>query len=912
MSQVTWRGISSISLWSLAFWVATLLQECIHAVRLGNADLEDGLAEALAGLIQESDEVDDASAAGAEDTEGLEDEELTPRLCGYSCGSPPNCGSCTGWTSSDWCLQSKERCGKCSGQWCGDGSAPAPPSYTPPAPPPYTPPAPPPYTPPDTGNPPDDGSQSNQNPAAPGDRCDSVHSPRESQCTGCPPMKDGKLCASTTRYNDQTKGSCGCGNSDPVPSTWWTKSKWTAAMNCKNLDPENPMLSWCPSQCGACYRLCSTGGTAQGATTKEGVCRVFKVDNRCGDGYGEGGGNWCSNEMSWQECQADPARCAQRGSTNQYGYTAHFDLQDLNGQISQVLGWDNVEVTFEPVSCSEWTGPSWDCQCPAGGDGGVGPGATGRGSVSTLSALLDRVREIKRERKHAAVEQKAKAGADHTAISGGGLFGGVTSESSQSADSSSEPSSEQDLSGGQDGDGKEQEGSASPAAAADKGDPLRRQVNKVGSTLASLDAMIQNIQPNIPQDQKSRLEKLQQLAEKVKSALEGEAAEGSSSEESQAPDEDASQDAAEVGQDEILQESSADEGQAGETVDSGAEQTDSPEQEEKVRDALKKELNMLVADTTQDLAKQSEDTPDPVDETQLEAPEQEQEPAPLEAPQKPAAQVLETSAQAKKDSESPDINAQLSAFLKEFTAKSKPSLLDVHNDVGVKAPERPVQDIGRKEVGSAAALLEALQRAQAQASHSASQVILSEAPQAAEAEDRRDEVSEQLKAEIAQLGREEDAASAEEQAALKRLATATALEKNAEQEHGHAKEEALIQLEEVEKTKAAKQRVEELVATANAAVSANAAGLMQTAQIDADNDELLEAARAAEAASAASDEALKRLATAVAVESSAAKEVKAATEEAELHAAERTKAHEASETLQSKLTALRESPERLL
>lgn len=191
-------------------------------------------------------------------------------------------------------------------------------------------------------------------------------------------MKDGKLCASTTRYTDQTKGACGCGNSDPVPKDWWTKTQYTAALNAKNLDPANPHLAWCPSQCGGCFRLCSTGGTAQGQSTAPGVCRVFKIDNRCGDGFDMGMGRsdsfnqsiassrydyWCSNEMTYQECQNNPSGCRANGNTNMFGYAAHFDLQDLNLQISQGLVWNNPEVTFEAVSCAEWTGPAWDCYC---------------------------------------------------------------------------------------------------------------------------------------------------------------------------------------------------------------------------------------------------------------------------------------------------------------------------------------------------------------------------------------------------------------------------------------------------------------------------------------------------------------------------------------------------------------------
>jgi len=143
-------------------------------------------------------------------------------------------------------------------------------------------------------------------------------------------------------------------------------TQYTAALNCMNLDPTNPEKSWCPQHCGGCYKLCSTGGTTQGTSTSAGTCRVFKITNRCGDGYHQAP-NWCSQEMTWWDCQKNPNQCQQQSkSTNWFGYPAHFDLMDMNGQIRQGLHWDNVEVTFEPVSCSDWQGPTWDCQCKAG------------------------------------------------------------------------------------------------------------------------------------------------------------------------------------------------------------------------------------------------------------------------------------------------------------------------------------------------------------------------------------------------------------------------------------------------------------------------------------------------------------------------------------------------------------------
>mmetsp|Transcript_69073 Transcript_69073/g.133334 ORF Transcript_69073/g.133334 Transcript_69073/m.133334 type:complete len:426 (-) Transcript_69073:457-1734(-) len=195
-------------------------------------------------------------------------------------------------------------------------------------------------------------------------RCASVNEPKQQRCTGCPPMLNGKLCASTTRYNDQTKAACGCGNSDPVPRDWWTLTKFTAALDCKNLDPQHPLLGWCPKGCGGCYKLCSTGGSMHGHLPKADVCRVFKITNRCGDGFRQYP-MWCSNNLSYAECQADPLLCKQMHSTNHYGYPAHFDLQDFHLQVSGGLEWDNVEVTFEPVSCTEWSGPDWNCHCSA-------------------------------------------------------------------------------------------------------------------------------------------------------------------------------------------------------------------------------------------------------------------------------------------------------------------------------------------------------------------------------------------------------------------------------------------------------------------------------------------------------------------------------------------------------------------
>ena len=54
--------------------------------------------------------------------------------------------------------------------------------------------------------------------------CSHSTEPLLSMCQGCPPMFEGLPCASTTWYNDLTKGSCGCGT-EPNPPDYWTKSK---------------------------------------------------------------------------------------------------------------------------------------------------------------------------------------------------------------------------------------------------------------------------------------------------------------------------------------------------------------------------------------------------------------------------------------------------------------------------------------------------------------------------------------------------------------------------------------------------------------------------------------------------------------------------------------------------------------
>ena len=117
---------------------------------------------------------------------------------------------------------------------------------------------------------------SNQTPTAP---CDSLASPVNTKCQGCPPMYNGKPCASTTRYTGLSKGSCGCG-SDPNPPNFWTKTRYTAAGNAAMMDDMNPLNSWCTKNCGLCFEVCTTGGSHTGASHTPDECIVVQIENR--------------------------------------------------------------------------------------------------------------------------------------------------------------------------------------------------------------------------------------------------------------------------------------------------------------------------------------------------------------------------------------------------------------------------------------------------------------------------------------------------------------------------------------------------------------------------------------------------------------------------------------------------------
>ncbi|XP_052227509.1 endoglucanase-like [Dreissena polymorpha] len=154
------------------------------------------------------------------------------------------------------------------------------------------------------------------------------------KCTGNPLMYNGKLCASTTKYADGNKGACGCGPADNNDQFEWNHSGFVAAANQALFDAGE--ASWCGESCGKCVKLTTTGGfvDGQGQATADGQSRIFMITNLCP--------NEAPN-LSW---------CSQQGSVgvNQYGYGAHFDLENGANQISG-MGWDNPEVTWEWTDC---------------------------------------------------------------------------------------------------------------------------------------------------------------------------------------------------------------------------------------------------------------------------------------------------------------------------------------------------------------------------------------------------------------------------------------------------------------------------------------------------------------------------------------------------------------------------------
>lgn len=83
------------------------------------------------------------------------------------------------------------------------------------------------------------------------------------------------------------------------------------------------------------------------------MSRVFMVTNLCPNVYPNQ--NWCNQGTG-----------PYGNGHNDYGYVAHFDLENGASQISRI-GWNNPEVTWEIVGCHGSNTPTdgmyQQCQC---------------------------------------------------------------------------------------------------------------------------------------------------------------------------------------------------------------------------------------------------------------------------------------------------------------------------------------------------------------------------------------------------------------------------------------------------------------------------------------------------------------------------------------------------------------------
>ncbi|QKX54271.1 uncharacterized protein TRUGW13939_01356 [Talaromyces rugulosus] len=149
--------------------------------------------------------------------------------------------------------------------------------------------------------------------------------------------------ATTTRYYDGQEGACGCGTSSGADA-WQlgiSDNVYTAAGSQALFDTSGS--SWCGAGCGTCYNLTSTGSSACDGCGTGGVAGdsiIVMVTNLCP----------YNGNQQW---------CPQPGSTNEYGYGYHFDI---NAE-SEVFG-DNVVVQFEQVTCPGQATTDWEtCLC---------------------------------------------------------------------------------------------------------------------------------------------------------------------------------------------------------------------------------------------------------------------------------------------------------------------------------------------------------------------------------------------------------------------------------------------------------------------------------------------------------------------------------------------------------------------
>jgi len=164
----------------------------------------------------------------------------------------------------------------------------------------------------------------------------------------------GRPCASTTRYNDGHRGSCGCGPPNSDTPFDWNMALYVTAPSQKYFDYGGDR-TWCGAKCGRCVKLTPTGGfvDGNGGPPSNHAPIIFMVTNDCPI---QGNEYWCGING--------------KPGTNQVsrnGYEVHFDLQN-NRQQMQNRGWNNPEVTWEEVNCpGDYAHHYTQCECHAQG-----------------------------------------------------------------------------------------------------------------------------------------------------------------------------------------------------------------------------------------------------------------------------------------------------------------------------------------------------------------------------------------------------------------------------------------------------------------------------------------------------------------------------------------------------------------
>ncbi|KAK0068452.1 endoglucanase-like [Biomphalaria glabrata] len=162
---------------------------------------------------------------------------------------------------------------------------------------------------------------------------------------------NGKPCASTTRYDDGHRGACGCGPANSDTPFAWNLADFVTAPNQKFFD-DGGDSQWCGRNCGHCVKLTPTGGfvNGEGAAPHSLTPHIFMVTNDCPI---QGNEEWCGQT-------GKPGT----NHVNTKGYEVHFDLQNNKGQVSNQLGWNNPEVTWESVACPGDLVSKWhQCEC---------------------------------------------------------------------------------------------------------------------------------------------------------------------------------------------------------------------------------------------------------------------------------------------------------------------------------------------------------------------------------------------------------------------------------------------------------------------------------------------------------------------------------------------------------------------